>query len=122
MDQAKANENAQKQRDRRIRRRLLAALHQMRGNESDGWATGQFLVDAVSGYVPRDEVPSDEDHALNLLRDLVNGGYAEERDDREYIQQPFGLRYMSYRVTHKGSQLWLEYLEPDPMIEDDRRS
>ena len=58
---------------------------------------------------------------LALLRDLANGGYVEERDDRGFKSQPFGLEWLSFKVTGKGSRLLSGGDPPNPLIADPRK-
>ena len=110
------------QRDRRLRRRLLVMLHESRGNSFGGWVSAQYLFDMTTGFAPAQERPRDDRHLVNLLRDLVSGGYATERDERERASQPFSAYYLSFRITHGGSGLITEALPPDAQIEDDRNA
>lgn len=115
-----ARELAYQQRDRRLRRRLLRILHDCRANEEQGWITGRFAKDLIDGFAPRGERADSDQHLLAMLRDLVAGGYAEERDDREHKWQSWSLDFLSFRVTAKGNALITESVDADPIIEDDR--
>ena len=48
--------------------------------------------------------------------------YVQERDDRRYEWQQPGLDTTSYRITHHGTALLAECIDPDPLIEDPRLS
>ena len=113
-------EHAERKRDLRLRRRVLLVLHAARVSPTSGWAGGRFLVDVIDGAAPGGQRFTDDAHASALLHDLVAGGYAERRDDRWKTRQPEGLDFSSYRITHKGTALVEQQIEPDPLVEDDR--
>ena len=48
------------------------------------------------------------------------GRVPEERDDRRYEWQQPGLDTTSYRITHHGTALLAECIDPDPLIDDGR--
>ncbi|QOV91641.1 hypothetical protein [Humisphaera borealis] len=110
---------AEHRRDRRLRKRLLQALHAVRVRPEGGWVTGRFAFDLVDGAQPGGERFESDIHALGLLRDLVNSHYAQERDDRP-TREPFTLESVSYRVTAAGTAVVLELTDPDPLLEDSR--
>jgi hypothetical protein len=111
---------AEHRRDRRLRKRLLLALHAARVRPHSGWASGRFLYDLVDGATPGGQRFESDLHMLGLARDLVHAKLAEERDDRRRENEPFGLDVLSYRVTSHGSALALEAVDPDPLVEDGR--
>jgi len=122
MSQANPGQHqAQLQRDRRLRHKLLAALHEARANEHGGYVSARFLVDALSVGLGPSEGFDSSDHALALLRDLELKGYAESRDFREYASQQRDATTVSFRVTGQGAALMNEAIEPDGDIDDDRR-
>jgi len=113
-------EHAERKRDLRLRRRLLLLMHAARVRPESGWIGGRFLVDVVDGAQPGGQQFTGDDHAVGLLRDLVAGGYAEQRDERTKRYQPEGLDFTIYRITNRGVALIEEQIDPDPLIEDDR--
>lgn len=113
-------DHAEHRRDRRLRKRLLLALHAVRVRPQGGWATGRFLADLVDGALPGGQRFDSDLHVLGLLRDLVRARCARERDDRVLGNEPFGLDVLSYRVTSHGSAVALEAVDPHPLIEDAR--
>ena len=110
---------AEHRRDRRLRKRLLQALHAVRVHPQGGWMSGRFASGLVDGAQPGGERFESDIHALGLLRDLVNSLYAEERDDR-LCRAPFTLEVVSFRITAAGSAIVLELVDPDPLLEDSR--
>jgi hypothetical protein len=74
----------------------------------------------VDGAIPGGQRFESDEHMLGLMRDLIAGGYVEERDDRTYTWQAQGVDYVSYRVTSLGTALVLEAVDPDPLVEDSR--
>ena len=113
-------EHVERQRDLRLRRRLLQVLHAARVRPEYGWVSGRFLSDLIDGVAPGGQRFEGDDHVQALLRDLVAAGHVEERDDRWKAYQPAGLDFSSYRITHQGTALIEQQLDPDPLVEDDR--
>jgi hypothetical protein len=113
-------DQAESRRDRRLRKRLLLSLHATRVRPESGWASGRFLYDLVDGATPGGQRFDSDLHMLGLVRDLVNAGYADERDDRQRADEAFALDTLSYRITAHGSALALEVIDPDPLVEDSR--
>lgn len=113
-------EHAERKRDLRLRKRLLQVLHAARVRPEQGWLSGRFLYDVVDGASPGGQSFDGDAHAAGLLRDLVSGGYADERDDRWKTYHPANLDFTSYRITHRGTALVEQRIEPDPLVEDDR--
>lgn len=114
-------EHADQKRDLRLRKRILQLLHAARVRPEFGWVSGRFLYDVIDGALPGGQRFEDDDHLLGLLRDLAGAGHVEERDDRRRATDRFGLDLMSYRITPHGTALLLERIEPDPLVEDQRR-
>lgn len=104
-------------RDRRLRKRLLQALHVVRIRPEGGWVSGRFAFDLVNGAQPGGQFFESDIHGLGLLRDLVNNGYVEERDDRRH-REAFTLDVVSFRITAAGAALALNLVEPDPLVEE----
>ena len=111
---------AEHRRDRRLRKRLLLALHAARVRPAAGWVDGRFLYDLVDGALPGGQRFASDLHMLGLTRDLVNRRYVEERDDRRRADDPFALDALSFRVTAHGTALVVEAIDPDPLVEDQR--
>src|SRR5688500_3807628 len=111
---------AEHHRDRRLRKRVLLALHAARVRPQAGWMSGRFLYDLIDGALPGGQRFDSDLHLLGLVRDLVNAGYAQERDDRVRANEPFALDTLSFRVTSQGTALAVEAVEPDPLVEDSR--
>ena len=114
------HEHAERLRDLRLRRRILQVLHAARVRPEFGWAGGRFIYDIVDGALPGGQRFNGDEHMLGLMRDLVAGGYVEERDDRTRNWQSLGVDYISYRITNLGTALVLEAVDPDPLVEDTR--
>lgn len=108
--------NAQRKRDARLRYHLLSILHRQRSNQHGGWVRGRLAVDALGWTDPIE----DDDHAIALFRDLVNKGYAEEEDNREDRSQPWGLDFLTFKVTGLGSSFMTRATAPDADIDDGR--
>jgi hypothetical protein len=113
-------EVANRQRDRRLRRRLLNTLHLARAMSPRGGMSGRTLKDLVDGVMPPEQKFEDDGHALALMRDLANKDlFAEEALPRRRGQS-FGLDYVFFRITAKGSGIWEETVPADPDIDDER--
>ncbi len=116
----RATEHALRERDRRLRRRLLAALFDCRTSPS-GWTGALKLRDmADNASSAEEERFQTELHCVALLRDLATKGLAEERRKAQKRGQVFGLRHLKYRILAAGLDLHLEAAPPDPLIDDDR--
>jgi hypothetical protein len=113
-------DQAEHKRDRRLRKRLLQVLNAARVRPESGWAGGRFISDVVDGALPGGQTFDSDEHVLGLIRDLVAGGYVDERDDRTRVWQKPGLDLVSYRITNLGTALVLEAVDPDPLVEDSR--
>ena len=113
-------DHAEHKRDQRLRKRLLQVLNAAKVRPDRGWAGGRFIFDIVDGAIPGGQRFESDEHMLGLMRDLIAGGYVEERDDRVYNWQPTGVDSVSYRVTALGTALVLEAVDPDPLVEDSR--
>ena len=113
-------EHAERKRDLRLRRRVLQVLHAARVRPEQGWLSGRFVIDVITGATPGGQGFLDDAHAAGLLRDLVSGAHIEQRDDRRWTYQPATLDLTSYRITHRGTSLVEEHIEPDPLVEDAR--
>lgn len=113
-------EQVKRQRDRRLRRRLLDVLHAARGGPSSGFISGTMLRDLYGDQsMARERCESDE-HLMQLMRDLTNKGLVEGKDTRVYKREPWGLDVLEYRITATGSSLINETVTPDPDIDDAR--
>jgi len=98
---------AEHKRDRRLRKRILLALHAARVRPEAGWMSGRFLYDLIDGALPGGQRFNSDLHLLGLVRDLVNAGYAQERDERQRVDELFSLDTLSFRVTSQGTALAL---------------
>ena len=110
---------ANRQRDRVLRRNMLRTLHNARIVPMGG-LSGTALRREVEAITAASDQFEDEAHVIGLGRDLVNKGLVEETDQRTRKTQRFGLEFLFYRVTAKGSGLVNETLPPDPDVEDER--
>lgn len=113
-------EQANRQRDRRLRRRMLSTLHLSRAMSPRGGLGGRALKDLVDGVMPGGQGFEGDRHAMELARDLVNKGLAEESRLPMRRGQAFGLDFAFFKVTAKGSGLVEETVPPDADIDDDR--
>ena len=115
----RAIENASRERDRRLRRRLLGLLFESRASPT-GWTGALKLRDMADAASSKDQRFQSEQHCIALLRDLVIKGLAKERRKATKRGQVFGLRHLKYRILAAGLELHLEAAPPDPLIDDDR--
>lgn len=107
------------QRDRRLRRHILAALYRCLSSPS-GWTSAIKLQDIVNALAPSDQGFEDAEHCLGLLRGLQIKGLVEERKTTRRRQERFGLQHVEYRILAPGLSLYNESAPPDPDIDDDR--
>jgi hypothetical protein len=112
-------ERANRERDRRLRKRLLSTLHMARTGPT-GELGAQTLVDLVNSVMPPDQQFESDDHAIALIRDLVAKELATERTINLRRGERFCLRHLAVKVTAEGSSLINETLPPDPDIDDER--
>lgn len=113
------HDQANLKRDRRLRRRLLNTLHGARVGPLGG-LHGRKLAELVDGNSPPAQGFEGDSHAEGLLQDLVAKSLIAKEDLRKRRSQSYGLDYLLYRITAKGSSLVEETGAPDPDIEDDR--
>lgn len=102
--------------DKTLRRELLDALIDNRGNESR-WIRGDVLWDIIPKRIPS---PVDNLHGLKMCRDLVTIGLAKERRIARRKNGRFGLDCLKYRITEAGLLLALEKTPPHPLVWDER--
>ena len=108
------------ERDRRLRKSLLASLYLAKAYAPTGELGGQALYDNVhgkNGWADRFDSP---DHAIRLVRDLVARGYVAERRTAIRAGEPLAPRHLILSCTDKGADLYLEHLPPDRLVEDER--
>jgi hypothetical protein len=112
-------EAANKSRDRRLRRALLFTVHSARGSITGGIG-GQTLLDVAQAGCADDRGFEDNDHAIQLIRDLENKGLAIVRIAGMRRHQRIQPMHLHVRITDKGSRLINETEPPDPDIDDER--
>jgi hypothetical protein len=112
-------EHAARMRDRRLRKKLLVTLFDLRVNPS-GWTGAVTLRDAVDAAISEDQRFESELHCIGLCRDLSISGLAEERLSSRRRGDNFGLHRLEYRITAAGLALILESAAPNPLVDDDR--
>jgi len=108
--------HAQRATDRRLRRDILRLIE---SGKPAGGLRGRFICDVIAQTTH--EPPADDAALLGLLRDLVGGGYVTETDLRKYKADRLSLDTLLYTITHKGTALLAEAIDPDPLIEDPRK-
>lgn len=99
---------------------MLAFLHGSRGGPNRGFVSGTMLRDLFGTRSESRERCESDDHQVQLLRDLVEKGMAEEVDGRTMRDERFSLDILDYRITGKGTSLIERSIGPDPDIDDDR--
>ena len=114
------NFSVREQRERRIRATLMRVLHASLSNQHGGWVTGRYLLDVLQSGLAMGDVPDDESHLLQLLRELAGKGFVAEEDNREDERQPFGIDYLTFRITGQGCAYQNRSLPADPDIADGR--
>jgi hypothetical protein len=115
-----ATESANRKRDARLRRRILATLHSARAMSPRGGISARMLRDTVDSIVPDGQSFEDDTHATGLMRDLVNKGLVAEESLPRRRGQRWGLDYLFLAITDKGTSLVNETAPVDPDIDDER--
>jgi hypothetical protein len=108
---------ARKIRDRRLRRALLVGLYETRG-VGRGVLVGRSLVDTVNLTRHGDQRFVDDEHALALLRDMINKGYVAEHALTRRKGEERGLDNVEYAIAATGTALIEESIDPDPDVDD----
>ena len=119
MSQTLDMDAAERERDKRIRRRMLFVLHEARSSPKNG-LHARLLCDVLRRSMAHGQSITDDGHAMGLIRDLVNAGYVTETRLERRRGQEHGIDTMFVQITAKGSQLWLEQIPPDPLVDDNR--
>ncbi|MEL7167753.1 MAG: hypothetical protein AAGN64_00245 [Bacteroidota bacterium] len=117
-DQERTERLVKWQADRRMRWAMLHVLYGRRGNDT-GWTGGLTIRDEISGMPGFDL--KDDQHCVDLLRDLRIKGMVRERDTRRFENDRFCLEFLAYRLRPRGLSLYLQTIEPDPDVDDPRR-
>lgn len=115
-------EQANRERDRRLRRLLLTALDGAKRHGIRGDLDGITLRDVAQAGLPDAQAFEDELHCIGLIRDLVGKSFAAEEVVNLRRGQRVGLAHLRVRITDRGSMLLRESIEPDPDIDDERVS
>lgn len=108
---------ADRERDKRLRRRMLFLIHTAR-IAPEGGISGRRIVDLVSANSA--DAFEGDGHAMGLLMDLERKGLIEVRDLRTRRSQIYSLDYQRALVTAMGSSLIRETIPPDADIDDER--
>ncbi|MEM6394578.1 MAG: hypothetical protein AAF797_17565, partial [Planctomycetota bacterium] len=93
--------DAREARESSLRGMLLRHAHFALTNQHGGWVTGKGMLRAYGSALGGDQ-PDNHNHHLQLLRELVANAYLLEEDNREDESQPFGIDYLTYKITGKG--------------------
>jgi hypothetical protein len=109
-------DKGQKERDEQLRRSMLEALYNSR-QVAMGGLNGRTLVRVLPGG---DAGIEDDDHAVKLMRDLVNLGVAQEKLLPRRRGERFGPDYLFMRITGLGVNLIDEHVPAVPGIRDER--
>src|SRR5688500_14600975 len=89
---------AKRNRDKRLRRRILMTLYIARGF-GNGRLSGRALKENAEGGMPSDQQFEDDTHAMSLIRDMILKGYVEEhKRQRRRGEQP-GLEHVELSIT-----------------------
>lgn len=113
-------EQAQRERDRRLRRWILTALNHAKCHGITGDLDGVTLRDVVDSGLAAGQKFEDEQHAIGLVRDLVSKQMVQEVKTGLRRGERFGLKHMRVRILDKGARLLNETLPVDPDIDDER--
>jgi hypothetical protein len=112
-------DDGRKQNDELLRREILRVLFHAREGPT-AWLRGDSVMRIVRSGLAADVEIRDESHAVGLCRDLVNRGLIVQEFLPQRAWEPFGLQFVRYRISDKGTDLHLEKIPPDPQVADDR--
>jgi hypothetical protein len=112
-------EHAEKLRDARLRKQILATLHRARSSPQGG-LSGRTLYDCVDGGAGFSQGFDGDDHAMGLVIDLCNANFVAGRVLPRRKMQRDGIDFRFFSITDLGSQLYLEAIPPHPLVEDER--
>jgi hypothetical protein len=113
-------EAANLQRDRVLRKHMLRNLDNALQYGPTGELDGRTLMRvAQSGLPPRQQFENDG-HAVKLIRDLENKGYATLKIVGLRRGQTAGLDHMIVKIAAKGTSLLNESIDIDPDVDDER--
>lgn len=113
------DEPLKRDRDRRLRRKLLDVLYLSRGAPLGG-LNGRPLVIATDNSMAPGLHLEDDRHAMDLIRDLENKGLVTVERKMRPRGTSFGPDHIVVKITDRGSQLCREAIDPDPDVHDQR--
>lgn len=114
------HEQANRERDKRLRRSILTALQNAKRYGINGDLDGITLRDVVNAGLPEQQGFEDEQHMIGLVRDLVGKAMVDEQRKDLRRGERYGLRHMRLKILDKGTRLLNETIAPDPDIDDER--
>jgi hypothetical protein len=112
-------DEVRKRNDDLLRREILRVLY-LAKNGPTPWLHGDTLMHHVRHGLDPSVQLDDESHAIGLCQTLVNRGYLERHDLKRAAWEPFGLRFVEFRITARGEDLKMELIAIDPQVADDR--
>lgn len=113
--------NAREKRDRRFRAKLLLVLFEVARTSPTRTLLGRVLIDQVNGLMGPGQAIEDDAQALGLVRDLVQAGFALEHEvPGRRRGQAFGLDWVRFEITDRGTLLHKQEITPHPLVDDDR--
>jgi hypothetical protein len=115
------NEGAEKQRDRILRKKMLFILSLCTSSPRGGMGGRQLLMNVAEDVADGLGFESD-DHAMRLIRDLVNKRLVTEEILERLRGRIFGPEHLFLRITDAGSRLIRRVAPIDPDIDDERVS
>jgi hypothetical protein len=115
-------EAARTKRDARLRHKLLLVLSIGARTAPTGMIAGRLLVDQAQGIAGSGQGFEEDQHAITLLRDLINAKFALEAPLGERRRgQRFGLDWVQYGITDEGTLLIEQKRPAHPLVDDDRQ-
>ena len=114
------NDNAARERDRRLRRAILQTLRFCMTTSPSGSLGAQSLADLVNGPLPSDQRFEDASHVIRLARELVEKNMVREKIIGLRRGERLELRHLLYAITGEGVGLLTESRPIDLDIDDDR--
>lgn len=104
-------------RDAQLRRAMLTQARLVGEHKTGRWVS--FAV--ISAVRDRECNGVDsEDHAINLIGDLVAIGFLEEEQQVGFDQVKQRSATRRFRITDAGMELWKQRIPPHPLVDDPR--
>jgi len=113
-------EDLKKDRDRKLRRKLLWIARLAMPLSTNSEVSGELLMSQVNELMSGAGGFEDDEHCVRLLCELMTCGLLIERDDRRRKGERQTLENRYYKISPEGLMLMSEAARPHPLVDDDR--